>query len=313
MATIIRTTLQVYEGTTTSGQQVGSDIVDLTSGGPATVNLDSTTLGIALEAGEQYCVRAKCLNDEQYETAWTAPYPFKTLIYAEIRTLTGGNGVLSPELDFTYNSQVVTNVECGVYVSTNVSGTNAQRIAASGEQEAGQGWVITGLNENTTYYVVPFAVDDLGREYKGSWASAESANTGYNVPVVTISNTTTTYNSVSGSFNVPTNDTLSSVYIDIWPTGGGSHYRVNKSAVTGLQTFTITNGDLDYQGNPIVINSSTEYRITVYATNTSGGVGSAQATVTTQAQSTATIAITSVDNIEPFSATVNLSYGSPNS
>lgn len=310
MATITQTTLQVFAGTTASGTQVGNNVV--VQGSPATVTLDSTALGVALSAGEQYCVRAKCINDEQYETDYTAVYPFKTLIYAEITNITGGSGIISPELTFKYNRNVLTNSECGVYVSTNASGTNATKIAASDEQQAGQGWEITSLSENTTYYVIPYVVDDLGREYKGAWAEAETVSTGYNAPTVTITNTATTYNSVSGNLSVTTNDTVSSVYIDLWATGGGTHYRINKTATTGNQNFTITNGDTDNSSTPqtIVINPNTEYRITVYAANTHGGTGSAQATVTTASQSTATIAITSITGVTPFAATVNLSYGS---
>lgn len=308
MATIVSTTLQVFAGTTASGTQIGSNIVQ--QGSPATVNLSNATLGAALSPGEQYCVRAKCINDEQYETDWTAPYAFKTLIFTEIRTITGGNCSISPELDFTYNNQVLTNSECGIYISTNASGTNATKIAAPDEETAEQGWVITsGIAENTTYYVIPYVIDDLNREYKGDWAEAESINSGYAVPVVTISNTATTYNSITGNINVTTNDTISNVYLDVWPTGGGASHRINLTATTGLQTFSITDGDTDYQGNTIHINSSTEYRITVYAVNTSGGTGSAMATVTTAAQAQATISITSVTGITPTSAVVNLAYG----
>lgn len=314
MATIISTELKVYAGTTTSGSQVGNTITDSTSGGPASVNLNSTSLGASLSPGEQYCVIARCTNDESYTTDWTSPYAFKTLILAQIDTITGGSGSIAPEMSFTYNNQVLTNTECGVYVSTNASGAGAQKIAASDEQEAGQGWVITGLNENTTYYVVPFVKDDLNREYVGPWSDAETVNTGYNAPTVTISNVTTTYNSISGNLSVSTNDTVSSVYMTIHPTGGGADYRINKTATTGTQTFTITNGDIDDSSTPqtIVINPSTEYRIVVYAVNTNGGTGNAQAVATTAAQSTATIAITSITGITPNSATVNLSYGSNN-
>lgn len=309
MATITQITLQVFSGTTASGTQVGSNIV--VQGSPSTVTLDNTTLGAYLTAGEQYCVRAKCINDEQYETPYTNVYPFKTLIYAEIITLDGGNGKLYPELSFTYNNQVLTVTECGVYVSTNASGTNSQKIAANDQQEAEQGWEITGLTENTTYYVIPYVIDDDGREYKGEWTNAETASTGYRTPVVTLisQNITTTYNSISGPFGVTSNDTLSSVYMTLQASGGGTEYRFNKTASAGTQYFTITDGDTDSNGVTVAINPSTEYRIKVYATNTSGGTGSAQATATTASQSTETIAITSVTNVTPTSATVNLSYG----
>lgn len=308
MATIVSTELKVYTGTTTSGTQVGSTITK--QGSPASVNLNSTELGVALSAGTQYCVVARCSNDESYTTDWTNPYAFKTLIFTEILTLTGGNGHLSPELGFTYdtNDPNISVTDCGVYVSTSPTGTNPTQISAGDEQTAEQGWVITTLTENTTYYVIPYVVDQDNREYRGEWAEAEQASTGYNVPTVTITNVATTYNSITGNVAVSTNDTVSAVYATIVPTGGGTAHTINLTATTGTQTWSITDGDTDRDGNTITINSSTEYRITIYATNTHGGTGSAQATATTAAQSTATISITSISSITPTSAVANLSY-----
>lgn len=308
MAEIISTELKVYSGTTTAGSQIGNTITQ--QGSPATVALDSTSLGANLSAGEQYCVIARCTNDEEYTTDWTQPYPFKTLILAEIITISGNNGVLNAELSFTYNDQVLSIQDCGVYVSTNANGTNAQKISAGDEQTAEQ-WQITNLSENTRYYVIPYVVDNVGdgREYKGNWAEAEEASTGYSAPVVNISNIVTTYNSLSGNVTVTSNDTLQSVKLSIIPTGGGSYQYITLNAQTGTQQWSITNGDLDDNDNPITINPSTEYRIAVNAVNTSGGSGSDAKTATTLQQSTETIAITGINNITPTSATVNLSYG----
>lgn len=314
MATILLTELKCFLGTTTSGTQIGSTISDATQGGPSSVALNNSTLGASLSPGEQYCVTARCTNDESYTSSWTDPYPFKTLILAELSTLTGGAGNLSPELTFTYNRNVISVQSCGVYVSTNAGGANATKITAADEQQAESGWTISSLSENTLYYAIPFVIDDLGREYTDSWSNAETANTSYSAPTVTVSNLASTYNSISGNLSVSTNDTLSSVYIDLWPTGGVTHYKINKSAVTGSQSFTITNGDTDSSSTPqtIVINPSTEYRITVYAVNTSGATGSGQGTITTAAQSHETIAITGIQDVTPTSAVVTLSYGGGN-
>ena len=306
MPTITSTTVEVYVGANGSGSLVGSAITK--SGSPATVNLNSTELGAALSAGTQYSVRARCTNSDSVTSDWTNYYNFKTLIFAELLSCTGGSGKISPEGQLTYNSHDISVNSCGVYISTNASGANATKYTASDEQHFGQGWEITGLAENTTYYVVPWVKDDLNREFVGAWADAETVNTGYTAPTVVISNATTTTDSISGNITVSTNDTLSSVYIDLWPTGGQTHYRINKTATTGLQTFTITDGDTDANGNTIPINPSTEYRITVYAQNTSGAVGSDLATVTTAQAVASTIAITGVDNITPTSGVVNLSY-----
>ena len=305
MATIISTDVQVFSGTSAT-TQVGSTITS--QGSPASVNMDYSTLGAYLSAGSQFCVRARCTNDEGFTSDWTAVYPFKTLIYTEIQTLQGGAGKLSPELTFTYNSNALSVQSCGVYVSTSASGVNPTKFTTD-EQGAGQGFDLDGLQENTLYYVIPWVMDNLNREYKGDWGSAESANTGFALPTVTVSNMATTYNSISGNLNVSTNDTLSSVYVDLWDQTGSTHYRFNKSTTTGTQTFTLTNGDTDSNGLTVVISPNTEYRVTVYATNTSGGTGSAVATATTAQQTTSTISISGVTDIEPQSATVLLSYG----
>ena len=136
-------------------------------------------------------------------------------------------------------------------------------------------------------------------------------NTGYLAPTVTISNVVGTTDTISGNVTIATNDTLASAYIDLWPTGSQTHYHINLSNATGLQTFSISNGDTDSQGNTIAIQPSTEYRLTVYATNANGGgaTGSAQATVTTPQAVQSTIAITSITGITPTEAIANLSYG----
>lgn len=308
MASIIETQIQVFTGLTPV-TQVGSTITSV--GSPASVNLDVSTLGLALSPGSQYNVRARCTNDEQYTTPWTSPsYTFKTLILAEFTSLLGGCGNLSPEMLFTYDSNVLSVSECGMYVSTNASGANATKIVCTGgEQEAGQGWVVSTLNENTNYYCVAYVVDSDGREFCEAWADAEQANTSYRAPVVTISNIATTYNGITANAHIATNDTLSGAYVTLQATGGGTLYRKNLSNTVGTQTISFEDGDTDYQGNTITISPSTEYRLTVYSTNTSGCSGNGQAVATTAAQAQASIAITSVTNITPVSAQVNLSYG----
>ena len=307
MATITYTRAKVYSDTTGT-TQVGQTIE--VQGSPSTIAMNYSTLGVNLSPGSQYSVSVQCTNDEGYVTAWTSPYPYKTLIYADLQSFTGGQASVSPEIICTYTSGVLSVTDVGVYLSTNASGAGAVKYSGHDEQNVGQGWVITGLTENTTYYAVPYVVDDLGREYIGDWAYADSANTGYAAPTVTISNVATTYNSISGNVLVTTNDTLTSVKLSIIPTGGGGSYQYKTlSATTGTQAWSITNGDLDDSSNPITINPSTEYRITFEAINTHGGSSNAQATATTAAQATETISITGVTNVTPNSAIVNLSYG----
>lgn len=306
MASIIETYVKVYSGTTAT-TQVGSTIT--VQGSPASVALDVSTLGVALSPGSQYCCTAACTNDEQYTTAYTSPYPFKTLILAELTSLTGGCGNLSPEGILTYDSNVLSVNDVGVYVSTNASGSNATKISAHDAQAFGQGWSIETLLENTTYYVVPYVEDSDGREFIESWSNAESANTSYKAPVVAISNVATTYNSVSANASISTNDTLQGAYVTLQPVGGGAVYRKNLTASTGTQNFSFVDGDTDAGGQTVSVLPNMQYRLVVYGQNSSGCSGNGTGTATTPPQAEATIAITSVSNITPTSAQVNLSYG----
>lgn len=306
MAQIISTSVQVYSGTTAT-TQVGQTIT--VQGSPANVALDVSTLGVALSPGSQYCTRAQCSNDEQYTTPWTAPYPFKTLILAELTSLGGGCGNLSPEGILTYDANVLGVTDVGVYVSTNASGSNATKISAHDEQLFGQGWTIETLAENTTYYVIPYVEDTDGREFKDSWSNAESANTSYKAPVVTIANVATTYNSVSANASISTNDTLQGARVTLQAVGGGAVYTKNLTASTGTQNFSFTDGETDAGGQTVSVQPNMQYRLVVYGQNTSGCSGNGTGTATTPPQAEATIAITSITNITPVSAQVNLSYG----
>lgn len=307
MATITYTRAKVYSDTTGT-TQVGQTIE--VNGSPDKIDINKANLGVDLNPGSQYSVSVQCSNDEGYTTDWTSPYPFKTLILAELVSFTGGENSVKAKVICTYTEGVLSINDAGVYLSTNASGAGAVKYSGTDAVNAGESWGITDLNENTTYYAVPYVVDDLGREYIGDWANASSVNTGYAAPAVTISNVATTYNNISGNVLVTTNDTLASVKLSIKPTGGGEYHYKTLSATTGTQAWSITDGDLDDSSDPIKINPSTEYRIQIEAINSHGGTGTAQATATTAAQATETIAITGVTAITPISATVNLSYGS---
>lgn len=302
---IVSTEIQVHSGTSTS-QQVGSTIT--LQGSPTDVNLDYSTLGAYLSAGSQYNCRARCTNSESVTTEWTQPYFFKTLILAELTSLTGGCGKLFPEGELTYDSGVLGVAECGVYISTNASGAGAVKYAASDSQEFGQGWELTTLNENTTYYVVPFCTDTDGRTYIAPWSDAEQANTSYKAPVVLISNIATTYNSVSGTVAATTNDTVGSAYVTLQSSGGGTVWRKNLTASTTSQPFSFTDGETDDNGVTISIAESTEYRVVCYFANASGCSGNAVTTATTAQRQTSTIAIGGIDNITPNSAVAHLLY-----
>lgn len=304
MATITSSEIRIYSDSSAT-TQVGSPVI--TQSAATAININQSTLGVALSAGKQYYAKARCTNSEEYTSDWTSAFPFKTLIYAGFEDISVSAANIIPQLAFEYDTSALSVAGCGVYVSTNASGTGAQKYPAGSEHEAEKGFVIE-LQENTKYYVIPYVVDNEGREYKGSWAEdAEEVTTGYNAPTVTISNTSSTYNSISGNVTVTSNDIVSEVKLRINATGGSMQYKT-LTAQTGIQNFTITNGDLDDDGNAITITPSTAYNVLASATN-SGGTGTATAVITTAQQAETTIVITSVTDITPKSAVVNLSFG----
>lgn len=305
---ILSTELEVYSGASGpfDGEKIGVSIIK--TGSPATVTIDYEALSAYLEPGEQYSVRARCTNSDSYTTDWTSPYAFKTLIECALEDLDYEGNKVKSTLSFNYNSEVVTIASCGVYISTNASGTGATKYTAADVQDALDGFLVS-MVENTNYYVIPFVIDNLNREFAPAWTEAQSITTGYNAPVVTITGITTTYDTISGQINVQSSDNISDITMSIQAAGGGTKYYFDKTAQTGVQSFTFTNGMQDSEGHTVIINPSTTYTIECTAINETGGHTTATAEATTAQQSTSTIAITSISDVGPYSAVVNLSYG----
>ena len=333
---ITTTELEVYSGNAV-GTLVGTKITK--SGSPSSINLNSTELGVALQPGHQYCCRARVYNTDLVWSDWTtinSASTFITLILAELlnghggSAFEGGCGTLTAHVDCTYDSNVIQVSDAGVYISTNASGSNAIKVSAGSEQTA-EDFDITAIGgnpvaENTTYYCIPYVIDSLGREYVGDWSNdAESANSGYRPPVITMSNKVTTVNSLSASLNVTSSTTINRITVYV-RAAGGNYQPFTLTAQSGLQNFTIADGDTDDNGNTISIAESTEYQVYVTAANRGaaaqgGGYEDAcpsryplsNATPNyeafiTQAAVAGEVRIDSISNITPTSAVANLSY-----
>jgi hypothetical protein len=334
---ITTTELEVYSGNAV-GTLVGTKITK--SGSPSSINLNQTELGVALQPGHQYCCRARVYNTDLVWSDWTtinSASTFITLILAEFYSeggsvFEGGCGKLAPAIRCTKDANVIQVSDVGVYLSTNASGTNAIKVSAGDEQHAGQGFEITAIGgnplaENTTYYAVPYVVDSLGREYVGDWANdGESANSGYRPPVISMSNKVTTVNSLSASLNVTSSTTINHIKVYVRAAGQSTYQPFSLTAQTGLQNFTITNGDTDDNGNTITIVDSTEYQVYVTAANRgaaaqgggyeddcpsryplSNATPNYEAFIT-QAAVAGYVRIDSISSIGPTSAVCNLSY-----
>lgn len=340
---ITTTELEVYSGNAV-GTLVGTKITK--SGSPSSINLNSTELGVALQPGHQYCCRARVYNTDLVWSDWTtinSASTFITLILSELLNGHGGSafngncGKLEAFVDCTYDSSVIQVSDVGVYLSTSSDGANAVKVSAGGdasqrEQRAEDGWDIDTIGgnpvaENTTYYAVPYVTDSLGREYRGDWTNdAESANSGYRPPVITMSNKVTTVNSLSASLNVTSSTTINHIKVYVRAAGQSTYQPFSLTPQTGLQNFTIANGDLDDNGNAITIAESTEYQVYVMAWNRgaaaqgggyedecpsryplSNATPNYEAFIT-QAAVAGYVRIDSISNITPNSAVCNLSY-----
>lgn len=343
--TITSTELEVYKGTTVV---VGNRVQQKTeSGSPATVNIGNASMGDtnALYPGTQYSVRARCTNSESYTSDWTSLYPFKTLISIAWAENQGGNPDVTLHQingewhlgvgDYTviddgtddgttagsicYDSNAMSLDAIYVYVNTTNNFSTAVRLT-SDAQAMGQGYTITNtmlsaagaqftLQENSTYYVWLGVTDDAQTAARTYTTSSASVTSGYAAPVISLTNPTHTYNSVGVTATITSTETLTSVTATVVPTGGGTTYTLAGST-SSPQTFTFTDGATDANGNTIVINPSTEYRLTVTVVTPTHPSTSNYTNITTDSQAVSSIAITSITNVTPASATVNLTYGS---
>lgn len=312
--TITDTYLEVHVGTTASGNLVGSQVHK--SEQVATIDLDDTELGVDLNPGTRYCAIAKCKNSENVESAWCQPVPFQTLILAELTRVDvncGGSLTATGTLTYDTLDNVVQVAHCGIRFSKNSNGSNyTEADDGDGRDFTTQGMQAgSNLDEHTTYYIVPFATDQLGQTYVGDWAYATTVTTLYNAPTITISSTTHTYNSVGGTVVLNSSDSLKSnyCYIEVGTSGGTNYKKLLSTSKGTAQSFSFADGDTDANGNTVVINSNTQYNIRVTAfNNETNGCHSSETTSVTTDQVQNTITISSIDTITPTSAVAHLSY-----
>lgn len=301
-ATIIRSEVKIFSDSAMT-QQVGSTIT--TNSAATAITADATSLGVALSAGANYWATARCTNSEDYTSAWTELYNFKTLINVQsVDAPTPGATSIGMNCRATYTSAVSVS-EIGYYYSTSADGSNATRVVCADEQQWEQ-FDITGLQEHTLYYIIPFVVDNLNREYHPDWSEAEDVSTTYSRATITFNSNPTTYNSITSNVTLTSTTAITNAFVTI-QTNGGTQYKLNLNNTTGAQSVTFTSGATDANGATIAISPSTTYTVVCSVTN-SAGTNTANTTTTTAAQQTSAVEISSITNITPTSATVNLSF-----
>lgn len=343
MATIITTELEVYKGTSVIP---GNLIKALTEqGSPASVILDDTSLDPGyLMPGCQYSVRARVTNDEQYTSDWTSLRNFITQVAINWPELQGGvkdihmqysggrwvlvlgdmdvhdDGTYEDEAGYIcYDASAVTaaNIRVRMYVN-NVNNfntavykefdlNNLPSFTIANNELPGLGAQFS-FQENTTYYVWIAVTDntsDVTRLYVNP--SGATASTAYAPPVVTLSNPTHTYNSVGAVVSAQSSEQITGVQVRCVDLGGGTIFVKNLSATTQPQSFTFTDGDIDANGNTVVINDNTTYRVSAFVT-TATQTASSYIDITTDQQAVSSVAISGV-TVTPTSATVAITYG----
>lgn len=235
------------------------------------------------------------------------------------------------EAGCNYNSTDTTPAKIWVYIGKSTVQTNAVKIQYSPQAFFQGGMTITntdltsagaqwGFDEDTPFYVWIGVTDNSNSDgtaandsrlyINSSYASLQTAIA---TPVATIGQISSTYNSVTVS-NVSatsTSETISSGYIEISTSNSfaaGQTSRINLSNPIP-STFTITDGDTDYQGGTISIQPSTQYFVRIaVATTTYPTTYSNVANTTTPAAVTGTIYISGITNVSPSGATVNIGY-----
>lgn len=282
--------------------QVGSTIV--TNSAATAITADIDTLGIALSGGTNYWAKARCTNSESYVSPWTYAYNFKTLIGISIDSITSISHDSCDIESSAYYTNAVSVSEIGYKWSTSADGTGATTVQCS-DQQAWERYTLTGLPEHTTIYVTAYVIDNLNRTTL-NWADAEQITTTYAPATATINSSSTTYNSITTNVTLASSTSITSAFVTV-QAQGGTLYRLNLNNTTGAQTVTFTDGATDSNGATISISPNTTYTVTLSATN-SAGTATATGTATTQAQQISSIEISSITDITPNSATVNLSF-----
>lgn len=306
MATITQSEVEIYLGAgSTIGSKVGNTIV--TSGASTAIQANATTLGVNLAPGTQYSARARCTNSEEYTSEWTNYYSFKTLAQANYvsKSATSNSITFCGEIVTT---AAVTVTECGFYYSTSETGVNAVKVPGTPQEYGQPGITATGLTEHTMYYMIPYAKDSDGREYKDDWANCEEIMTSYSQATIN-QDLTATYNSVASDFDIGSTTAITAITATLQAVGGGDTYTIDCDPSMPTNSVNFVNGDDDSEGETITILPNTAYRVTIAVTNSAGDTTNS-ATITTQQQEVSTIAISSISNITPNSCTVNLTFGS---
>lgn len=216
-----------------------------------------------LSAGTKYWATAQVTADGLTSEEST-PYIFYTLPYIEF------SGTMHTGTDWFSSLLTVTTTDVGILrwgIAYSESSEFTDPVYVSVKPMPSQEVMVSGLEQNTTYYARAFVTDIYGR----TWVNPNTVTVSTDAAAPTIEwhgmiaiGTT----SFDAAIKVASDIALTSVVCTY--TDGVTPVTVNLSAVTGVQSVSLTG-----------LKPNTSYSVTCTATNASGSASTSAATFTT--------------------------------
>ena len=253
---IVSSTIRIY-----AADQVTLVATEVTQGAATSIPIDS------LVEGSEYYATAQVTDDSNLTSAESPQFEFYTLPdVSYFSAPVASANTISAQLDGITNDVAIDYY--GLAYDTSSSFNNPSYTSPSQ-----QGAVdITGLSENTTYYVRPYVIDEFSRRWVGT--DQRSVSTSYSVPTIDwVGLSTVGSDSFTANVNITSTTSITNAYVQITQVGG-STTTGTLTAQTGVQQVNVTG-----------LSPNTAYQIRVYATNAGGSGTSTVQNITTNAAS----------------------------
>ena len=256
MANLAKTELNVYSDSS-GATQLGHTLTQISDA--TNVFVDYNGIGDDINPGEEYWVKVRVTDTLNRTSSWT-PLS-KVVTYPELQvTAAPDNMQTRVYIDAIYNSGVMEITNSGILMSTDPDGAGAQSFNVPIQEFVS----IPLTEEDTDYYMVGWCDDTLGRHYVQPWGYAASVTSGFNEPTVNFMNVDPTTDMIYGILNISStnqNIPLNGVWVLLYDDQDTLQNSIKLQNQLGMQAFGFQNGDTDYYGNTITINSDTDYKL----------------------------------------------------
>lgn len=256
MANLAKTELNVYSDSS-GATQLGHTLTQISDS--ESVLVDYNGIGDDINPGEEYWVKVRVTDTLNRTSSWTPLSKVVTKPELEV-TPSPDNMQTRVYITANYNSNVMQITNSGVLMSTDQDGAGAQSYNVPLEEFTN----IPLTEENTDYYLVGWCDDTLGRHIVQPWSYAATVTSGFNEPTVNFMNVDPTTDLIYGILNISAtnqNIPLNSVWVLLYDDQDVLQNSIKLQNQLGMQAFGFQNGDTDYYGNTITINSDTDYKL----------------------------------------------------